>query len=162
MIKYTVTNDGAAWLAKVISGLYTIVPNVMYIVYSNGDRTHMDISKDITEDSFKGLSGDTWYIRMDTGVIPSIKSTENGVSTVFSCIVDASKIAPSDGPAPDILTGSTNIIAVALGYTDGTGKDTIIAVSNMIKDDAVNPVRWLDNVDIAVSVPIEFTAAEVL
>lgn len=136
--EYVITKNGAAWIANRLIGNANNL-NLMYVVYSSGNRTPLDIDRDTDSTYFNNMN-DASYIRITGNITTSISEadTDGSVNAVVSCIVSPDMIPESNG----------SIIAIATGYTQENGNDVIVSVCN------IDNVSFVSNLSLAVSCPL--------
>lgn len=163
MNNFVITYSGSDWIASTLAGNYK-KPNVMYVVYSNSGDESLALTTDMDAQSFSGLTGGLWFMRVTDGVVSTTVPTSGdyaGNSVVYSCIAGKSDIADVKSDVPALESGTSKIITVALCYSEDTSSqpsDKVLAVCNMTKSGAADPVPWADNLDLSVSCPITINA----
>ena len=155
MNTYTLTKNGATWMAnRLCNTANTPDITVMYLVYSNGSAEYIDFDVDFSTDSLNNLPDDSWYVRKSGGLVTYAYNTAEGTAyAAVSGVFGRSDVSESEG-RPELISGSSKIIAVAIGYVDKNNKDVIIAASNL----GSSQTRWVDNMSMSLTCPIAISS----
>lgn len=159
---YVVTYAGSEFIANAVAGSGKS-PNCMYVVYSSSSTpTALTLNSDIDQYWFQNSlpSGCGFLIaRNKTASRVSPHSLNSPVKATFSSLIAASD-AQTTTP---VFGAGSKIIGVALAYGEklpgGGYTDTIIAVANVTVGGVFNPITYVANTSMSVSIPLNFEAA---